>query len=342
MSSNPLPGHDGAVNEYQNAESRSTRYWQARRNVIFINGMGNSPQDHVESALGLSKLQMCTVIGVYNQSSGTFSDLVQCLADKWQWSGFTKNKQIDEIRTQYYKLTGNPANAKQGIVEALSRNGAAVPLFHLLRSKPENLDIFAHSQGNLILANVLTGIQILDGTGALSRFTVHSFGSPTVSWPAGFTHLDHGFTFDPVNWLSGFDSSFTISKVGLPTIPEGLGIFSHGFKSYLADDATFVVNHFRWGSFGMTASMDEEGLAACLANMGKNIPRVRAIFQRLYQAHGSDVDDVAELYLNKIKNNPQTLNAVKSDTRLRDLLIKAMEEGVAFPGERAAINLLQN
>jgi hypothetical protein len=89
MSSNPLPSHDGAVNEYQNAEARSTRHWQARRNVIFINGMDNSPNDHVESALGLSKLQMCTVIGVYNQSSGTClpTNIEPALAiEFYQWS----------------------------------------------------------------------------------------------------------------------------------------------------------------------------------------------------------------------------------------------------------------
>lgn len=342
MSTNPLPSNDGSVNDYQNAEAKSTRHWQARRNVIFINGMDNSPQDHVDSALGLSKLQMCTVTGVYNQGGGTVTDLVQCLGDKWQWNGFGPGKMIDEVRTMYFNATGSPTKAEQGIIESLSRNGAAVPLFHLLRSKPENLDIFAHSQGNLILCNVLTGIQILEGSNALNRFTVHSFGSPTVNWPKGFTHRVHGFTFDPVGWLAGFDSSFSVSKVGIPTIPEGLGLFSHGFKSYLADDATFVVNHYRWGSFGMTASMDEKGLAQALKNMSINIPRVRAIFQRLYKAHSSDVDDVAELYVNMIKNNTQILGAVKADTGLRKLLIKSMEEGITFPGERAAINLLKS
>ena len=47
----------------------------------------------------------------------------------------------------------------------------------------------------------------------------------------------------------------------------------------------------------------KKGLASALAQMGTNLPRITAIFERLYSAHNSDVDDVAELYLNKIKNN---------------------------------------
>jgi hypothetical protein len=189
----------------------------------------------------------------------------------------------------------------------------------------------------------LTAIFILGGPRglSLSRFTVHSFGSPTVNWPEGFRHHRHGFTFDPVNWLSGFDSSFSISKVGVPTISEKALVISHGFKCYMADDATFVVNRFRWGSFGMTASMDEPGLAQALADMGTNIPRITAIFERLYSAHNNDVDDVAELYVNKIKNNSAVLGLVKQDYKLRELLIKSLDEGWTSSGEYEAIALLK-
>jgi hypothetical protein len=336
----PLPKGDGDVNVYIHREARSTSYWQPNRTVIFINGMANSPRNHLESAVALSKLQMCQVVGVFNQSSGTVRDLFQCLADKWQWNGIGPGRSFDQAKTAFYKLLGSRAKAEQAIMESLARNAAAVALFKEIRSRQGNMEIFAHSQGNLILSNALIGLQMVDSS-ALGRITVHSYGSPTVYWPDGFVHYDHGFTFDPVNWLSGFDSSFSISKVGVPTTPEFAGVVSHGFKTYLADDATFVVNRFRWGSFGLTASMDEEGLATALASMGTNIPRIRAIFRRLSSAHWSDVDDVAVLYVHKIKHNASVLNAVRSDDPLRQLLIKSLDEGYTSGREYEAIEILK-
>ncbi len=341
MSSNPEPSRDGDVNVYEHHEARLTRYWQPQQAVFFINGMDNAPPAHKKSAVALSKLRMCPVIGVFNESAGKMVDLIQCLGDKWQWDGHGFDRTFNKARTTFFKLIGNPVKAEQTIIQELSRNPAAASMFRELRTRPGELEIFAHSQGNLILSNVLTGLKILDGLNALDRFTVHSYGSPTLNWPSGFTHHEHGFTFDPVTWLALFDTSFSISKVGIPSKPEYAGVISHGFESYLVDDATFVVNRFRWGSFGMTANMDEEGLAQALANMGTNIPRVRAIFERLYSAHWSDVDDVAVLYLQKIKNNSSVLGAVKADSQLRDLLIKSMDEGYTSSGEAAAIELLK-
>ncbi len=112
-----------------------------------------------------------------------------------------------------------------------------------------------------------------------------------------------------MNWLAGIDFSFSISKLG--------GVwFSHGFKSYMTDDATFVVNRFRWGSLGLTASMDEKGLADALVQMGTNLPRVPRIFERLDAVHNSDVDDVAELYLEQVKHKPSLLRLIKQEKKL--------------------------
>lgn len=338
---NPLPSGDGAVNIYENPEALTTPYWNRQRSVVFINGMDNSPSDHRVSAIALSKLQMCRVIGVYNKTDGVWTDLLQCLGDKWQFDGHGLDRAWNQARTAYLNAFGSAGDAERAILGALSRNPAAVTLFAELRRVPGEREIFAHSQGNLILSNVLTAISILEGERGLNRFTVHSFGSPTVNWPQGFTHHRHGFTFDPVNWLAGFDSSFSISKVGVPTVAEKFGVLSHGFKCYMADDATFVVNRFRWGSFGLTASMDEAGLAKALAAMGTNIPRITAIFERLYSAHNSDVDDVAELYVNEIRNNSMVLNLVRQNTKLRDLLIKSLDEGWTSSGEYAAIATLK-
>lgn len=341
MSGYPLPKNDGAVNLYEHLEARSTHYWQPHRSVFFINGMSNAPADHRDSAVALSKLQMCRVVGIYNESSGKVADLIQCLGDKWQWDGHGIDRQFNKARTAFLKAFGSPGAAEAALVDTLSRNKAAVALFQQLRKTTGSVDIFAHSQGNLILANVLTVISILDGESGLARFTVNSFGSPTVNWPKGIVHNRNGFTFDPVNWLAGFDSKFSISKVGVPTVKEAIGVVSHGFQCYMADDATFVINRFRWGSFRLTAKMDEEGLATALAQMGTNLPRVTAIFERLYTAHNSDVDDVAELYVNKIKDNPTLLDLIRNDRKLKDLLIKSLDEGWTSSDEYAAIAVLK-
>jgi len=155
-----------------------------------------------------------------------------------------------------------------------------------------------------------------------------------VTWPDGFTHHRNGYTFDPINWLAGFDRTFTISKVGFSV--------SHGFKQYRQDDAEFFVNRFRWGSFGLTASMDEEGIASALVKIGTNIPRITKIFQRLDKRHNSDIDDIALLYINKIKNRPGILNLVKGDIVLRELLTRSMDQGWTTSGESDAIDLLNS
>ena len=87
MFPNPAPRIDGDVNHYISEEAYETPWFDRGSRAIFINGMGNSPTSHRESALAISLLQMCEVTGVYNQQGGFFSDLVQCLGDKFQFDG---------------------------------------------------------------------------------------------------------------------------------------------------------------------------------------------------------------------------------------------------------------
>jgi hypothetical protein len=94
----------------------------------------------------------------------------------------------------------------------------------------------------------------------------------------------------------------------------------------------------------MTVSMDEAGLADALVAMGRNMPRVREVFERLRQVHPSDVDDVAKLYVEKLRSAPNgadMLRAIKADTMLHRLLIDVMEAGWTSGRERTAIDFLQ-
>jgi hypothetical protein len=332
-----VPNADGQINTYINKEAEANgAYFSTTKKVIFINGMKNSGEEHATSALALSLVQMCPVIGVYNKTSGFIPDLLQCLGDKNQFNGFspTAAKQVaraQQIQTRLSEMT---------ILHALSRNAAQVPLFQLLRKKENTgCEIFAHSQGNLILSNVLQGIAAVDGSQAISGRIVHTFGSPAVNWPREITKLEHAFTFDPVSWLAGLDKTFSISKVGMPS--GSLNPITHGFLEYLKNDPAFVVNRFRVGGFGITFSMDEEGLARCLAAMGTNTTRVRRVFEYLNTKHNSDADDVAVRYVALVKNSPEITKAIAVDKSFTNLLITILREGWIDGDEKSAIRWLR-
>ncbi|QEL21082.1 hypothetical protein [Limnoglobus roseus] len=340
----PIPTKDGDVNEYINSEAAALKeYFSRSKKVIFVNGMGNTGQDHAESAMALSLVQLCPVIGVFNQSSGLVKDLLQCLADKNQFQGpvsSTAQSKVESGNSLWNRILKGYRTPEQVMMSALSRNPVQVSLFNELR-KPENRrrEIFAHSQGNLILSNVLQAIGAVDGPQALAGRTVHTFGSPAVFYPPGVQKFEHGFTFDPVNWLSGFDRSFSISKVGVPTGAKNP--ITHGFLWYLQDDPRFVINRFRTGGWGATFNMDEDGLAKCLAAMETNLPRVRKVIDFLDKYQNSDADDVSVLYVQAIQQKPAVRTALKADKELVKLLIKTMDEGYTSGEERDAINWLK-
>jgi hypothetical protein len=336
----PIPAEDGAINIYVNKEAQRTpRHFSQTKRVVFVNGMGNSGEDHARSALALSLVQMCTVIGVYNKQSGFFSDLLQCLGDKNQFNGPFSPTAGTQVAARAQLVPGKTPEST--IIQALSRNRAQVALFKLLR-KPENskLEIFAHSQGNLIVNNVLQGIAAVDGTRAIAGRVVHTFGSPAVhgNWPREITRKEYAYTFDYVSWLGGFDPAFSISKVGMPS--GSLNPFTHGFLEYLEKDPAFVVNRFRIGGLRVTFSMDEDGLAKCLAAMGTNFTRVRNVFEYLDANHNSDADDVAVKYIALAKKSPSLGKALSNETDLKQLLVKILDEGWTTPDEKNAIDWL--
>ncbi len=330
-----IPGTDGAIHQYAYKEAVESGYFDAKRHVTFVNGMNNTGRDHAESALALSWVQMCTVTGVFNRSGGGWKDFWQCVADKNQFDGPVSFSAKSAVAVGSIFGTRTPVETARN---ALSRNPAQVTLFDHLR-RHRRREIFAHSQGNLILSNALQAIVAVDGPGGIGGYKVYTFGSPAVSWPAGLTKYENGFTWDPVTFLAGFDASWSISKVGMPK--GSLNPITHGFLEYLKCDPAFTVNRFRWGSLWATLDMDEEGLAECLAAMGSNTRRVFAIFEHLNKKHTSDADDVAVLYVGHLTKSPGLAAAVRADTPLTDLLIRVMDEGYTSDDEKKAIAFLR-
>lgn len=351
---NRVPTVDGQVEEFVHPEAQTDApRFDSHRRVVFVNGMGNSGDDHMESALALSFMQMCPVIGVYNKTSGFIGDLGQCIADKWQFGKASRVAPVPLARGASGALdeAERTAKSKGGVVptraaimrDVLSRNPATAALFDLLRSRGRGEHLFAHSQGNLILSNALSAVAAVDGSGAIRGRVVHAYGSPAVTWPAGITLLESGFTWDPVTWLAGFDWKFAISKVGMPA--GSLQPVTHGFLEYVKQDPAFLINRFRWGSWGMTFSMDEAGLAKALVEMGRNTGRVKAVFERLERNHPTDVDDVALEYITRIRTGPSAGSmgqAIKAESGLYSLLIRVMDSGWTSEAERGAIAYMKS
>ncbi|SEW00028.1 hypothetical protein SAMN04488515_0586 [Cognatiyoonia koreensis] len=340
------PIGDGDINRYISAEGSQQSWFNRSREVVFINGMANSPKNHMESALGLSLIQGCPVVGVYNQTNGFWADLGQCLRDKGvlvfaQAGDYDSWETGFNIAYQAAKLK-YPSVSKVDFMEGLiSGNPATVSLYRYVCSRTSRqrdaLKLFAHSQGNLITSNALTAVALALGKNAIRGMEVYSFGSPSRFWPPGITRYDHSFTFDPVSWLN-YRHSFKNIKVGFTP-----GLISHGFEVYMNQDAEFVVNRFRWGAFRMTASMDEDGLAEFLTTIGNNPPRLTKIFNWLVKHHYSDSDDIAVQYTEKMQAKHGALMAsiARSDPAFVRLLIACMEDGRTFPDERRAITYLE-
>ncbi len=326
------PVADGDVRVFLSAEAVESGCFDRRRRVLFVNGMDNIGQKHMDSALTLSLLQMCTVVGVYNATSGPVSDVGQCLGDKFQYNGSL----YDMIKRV---VTGR---GEAEVRAALNRNHCQSVLFDLLR-RPENrkIEIFAHSQGNLIVSNVLEAIMMVDGADAIKGWKVNTFGSPAVGWPDGLTIQEYGFTFDMVNMLSGPNFTRAISKVGWPSGTKWP--MTHGFDWYMKEDPAFTINRFRTGGWGLTFNMDEEGLADCLIAMGVNMRRVGAVFAYLEENHSNDSDDVAQYYLDKVRaSRPEIGRALAKTPELRKRLTHILGAGWTSSGEQKDIDYLNS
>ena len=343
---NNPPNGDGDINRYVSAEGSAQSWFDRTREVVFVNGMANAPADHIKSALGLSLLQGCPVVGVYNKADGLWADLGQCLRDKGvlvpvQAGNFDAWESAFDAAYGLARLT-NVALTKIGFMETfVAGNAATASLYRYVTScspqQRSRLKIFCHSQGNLITSNALTAVALACGKGAIADMEVNSFGSPCRYWPPGLSRTNNAFTFDPVSWLD-YNVGFSSVKVGFTP-----GLVSHGFEIYMNQDAEFVVNRFRWGSFRMTASMDEKGLAAYLAKMGNNPRRVKKIFEWLDDKHNSDADDIAMYYTREMRTHHEGVlkSIALADSSLIHLLIKCMREGVTFSDERREIDYLE-
>ncbi len=324
------PTADGQIALYASTEAMSKPWFQTMDRVLFVNGMNTSGALHAEHARALSLTQACPVLGIYNRTDGPVSDFVQSLRDKLTLITATAASFDDWARVidTNFDLAKrrNPALTKLDFVAGIiGGNRSTLALYHYLAaltaSQRQALRLYCHSQGNLIAANALTALALALGKAAIAGIEVHCFGSPCWSWPPGLRRTNYGFTFDYVMLM-------TLS-VDLSNVSIGFSV-SHSFSQYRLHDAEFIVNRFRTGGFGATLHMDEEALADFCVALGGNLDRLRPIFERLKAAQWTDCDDVAEIYVRKMRTGrPDTLRQVaRNDRSFVQLLLDCLTKGL--------------
>ncbi|AUH32850.1 hypothetical protein [Paracoccus tegillarcae] len=336
------PAHDGDVTRFVAPEVLNKGWYNPTRRIIFVNGMGNSGENHVESCNELSLMTGATVLGVFNNTSGFWSDLGQCIKDKLTLSTVQSQSMIsfedwNMVVDAAYRVERQrkPGLDKVDFVgQLIAGNKATHALYALLVGQGgtgTRVEIYCHSQGNLITSNALTAAALAQGKHVIAGMQVNSFGSPCRYWPPGIARVNNAFTFDGVSFLD-LRMDLTSSKVGFKA--------AHGFMEYARHDGEFVVNRFRWGGWGMTFSLNEKALARFCVEQGDNTRRLNAIFERLKKAHPTDSDDVALEYV-RLLSDARIARLKQHDPAFIDLLISLLKSGVTFGDERAAIDRLK-
>ena len=155
--------------------------------VIFINGILNTPQSHIDSLrLVQNTYPDETVIGIYNQSTSILEEGVRDLAlnDVIQ----ANNDLIQGLSANRFLALGNPA------VDSL---------VYYLTSIDNEITIVAHSQGAAIVSATLNIIQSEYPEVDISRLKIYTFGGFAINYPEGPQYAHCVNTLDRVPQIAG-------------------------------------------------------------------------------------------------------------------------------------------
>lgn len=93
--------------------------------------------------------------------------------------------------------------------------------------------------------------------------------------------------------------------------------------------------------FTTMVSVDEKGIAdALISECGIDMKKVYAVFQELDNRYSTDSDDVALLYIDQAKRNPNIFKSLRLHTQLKNLLILVFDSGWTSSKEYKAMALL--
>ena len=141
---------------------------------------------------------------------------------------------------------------------------------------------------------------------------------------------------------------WAVSGLGGWVALRGKWLKASSLLSHERDGAYDLVDDFYngivWGNTNHAINFDEAGLAdAIYRRLRTDTRKIYRVFDRLYQYHTVDSDDVAEIYVNKLRAMPSSpiTRAVRGDRRLSRFLIKILDEGWTSGGEHACIDFLK-
>lgn len=240
---NSDPVNDGDVRTFY----PQTPAYRTRPSFYYVNGIRTEPAGHTFIAELLANITESPMVGIYNATSGMLQDLRQCVGDwmnivrsqvgeKGFWPDRLAQSAIDNLSSINVNVyfasdylhsmreallapssVDATAKAHQEMRKALKRNAAALSLYDELTSDLRREQIvIAHSQGNLITAFALWGLQAVYGSEGLARIQVRSISSPSPAWPRGINNQikvygqrdDPVTWFDPKNWTGNRSAGF--------------------------------------------------------------------------------------------------------------------------------------
>ena len=258
----PVPDTDPKYNEYALRVSNVSFPVTTEADLVFVNGMNNSPENHRRAARQLATITGQSVSGIYNQTGingkegfpNAIIDAIQCVQDQFLPVGRSSNLltgfrymshpvaslAVGLARTSGLSRLSVVRKAERLAGEAvLSMNQASVALFRRLYHNAENgrkTIVVCHSQGNLISANALWVLKHTRSWADRPVGNVRLFGlaSPNASWPPnskdGLKFTLYRDDRDPITLLS-------VPVVGQKPVTNrgpGYSMSTHKVASYFA------------------------------------------------------------------------------------------------------------
>ncbi|MFO0979395.1 MAG: hypothetical protein U0996_23510 [Planctomycetaceae bacterium] len=255
----PVPESDSIFSEYCLRSATVEFPTATNAEILFVNGMNNSPESHRRAALQLATITGQNVVGIYNQTGITGNenipnaiiDALQCVHDQLLPVGRAGDALAGLAAFQ------NPAGALSLLLARLSAgrftplrqaerlageavlslNRASVALYNRLydnANKRQRTIVVCHSQGNLISANAIWVLKRARhwAKPVIGKVRLFGLASPTMSWPP---NNEDGFKFSLYR-----DDRDLVTMLSIPGI--GKKPFTHGGPGW--DSSTHAIGNY--------------------------------------------------------------------------------------------------
>ncbi len=303
------PTYDGSMETFEPNECKINSV-PNNSPIYYINGQNNSPAEADKNAQLLADTLCRPVKRIYNLTSySLFFDL------------------IESVNLKIGSIDKTPA------VETLYNN------IYTDLSAGKSVELYGHSQGALIISNVLGGLQSVHPdlfAKNANKITVNTFGGASWFYPDGPKYHHNNFATDMVGLFTG-RTPFNPFQVLLQTNPGPLlsdekmlkiipepNFPGHAWVGYMKELPAFIIQH-HLGLF----DFNKKELGEDLLNYDPSL-----VLDVFYKLDDSDKADVAYNYLKNI-SEPELRQL---PDQLRDVLENSLTKGKITPDEKKQLN----